>query len=769
MDHLPRSPLPGVLVPLYGRERDLSQLLTLLHGGVRLLTLRGPGGIGKTALAVHLAKALRAPGEALSFDHVQFIDLSALREPEQVMGLIAASLPDSGLRGDPERRIRDFAADRRTVLILDNFEQLLPAAPNLGQLLDATPGLHLVVTSRTVLRLHDEVEYAVEPLALAHRVRDAISSAAVQLFVSRLQALTPAFALSEANAPQVVRLCEVLEGVPLALELAAMRTRTYSLSSLLARLEHPLDALKTDFRDRPERLQSLRATVQWSYDLLSDVDRAVFECCAVFSGPFTPQALEAVWGSPDVLDRAESLLEQSFLQRLNTPDTFWKMLQPLRELALEHLEGNPQEAIWRERHARYFLNVISEEKRDWQSETVHHYEGYLPHYPNIRAGLVWAVEARSSDVAYRYLGAVGGLWTTLGLNGQEAPLAERVLALPPPEDRVTLLDALESSLSPLGSLGQYQLLEARLHEILALRREQGDVMGELFCRLWLAEVARHTGQGERAWEIGHQVIHELQEQASDTPLTRPQVNVRANAYLFGAHDLLELGRYGEALEHAKLAYTYFQDMENRVYKLESRIMTGVLLVYMNRLPEASSLLVSCLQEAVDKGFRGAANNALFPGLTLVAAELEDWTSVVRFTGFVSDPNWERSQSSLFRRLRLALSRAREVLGEETYQQAWTTGTQLQLPDIVELAKTLVRVPNSTASHPELTPREWEVLALVSQGHPDRRVARLLGITTGTASKHVGNLLSKLGLRNRVELTRWAIEHTPPDDLKSRSP
>lgn len=197
MNHLPGSP-PGALAPLYGREHALRQLLKMLHAGVRLLTLRGPGGIGKTALALHLAHTLSQPG-ASRFDHVQFIDLSAVRESEQVIGLIAAALPDGGLRGTPDQQIRDFTARRRTLLVLDNFEQLLPAAPALGDLLARTDTLQLMVTSRAALRLHDEVEYPVEPLALPQRVRDAASSAAVQLFVARLQALTPSFTLSEAN------------------------------------------------------------------------------------------------------------------------------------------------------------------------------------------------------------------------------------------------------------------------------------------------------------------------------------------------------------------------------------------------------------------------------------------------------------------------------------------------------------------------------------------------------------------------------------------
>ena len=167
------------------------------------------------------------------------------------------------------------------------------------------------------------------------------------------------------------------------------------------------------------------------------------------------------------------------------------------------------------------------------------------------------------------------------------------------------------------------------------------------------------------------------------------------------------------------------------------------------------------------------NDVLRWGLIFVAAELRDWTTLVQFTAFVNDPIGERSQCVPDRRLRQDMARAREVLGEAAHHQAWTTGTHLQLPEVVDLAERLAQLPISVpippTTHPELTPREQEVLALVAQGHPDRRVARLLGISPGTASKHVGHLLGKLGLHNRVELTRWAIEHTPPDGSESETP
>ena len=683
------------------------------------------------------------------------------------MGQIAAALPDSRLLGTPERQIQDFAARHRTLLILDNFEQVLPAAPGLADLLTHTDTLQLVVTSRAALRLHDETEYTVEPLALPHRVHDAGSSAAVQLFVARLQALTPTFALNEANAAQVTRLCTLLEGVPLALELAAMRTRTYALGDLLTRLEHPLDMLKADFRDRPERLRSLRATVKWSYDLLTEMDRAVFECCGVFAGPFTPQALAEVWGDDTVLERAEVLLEQSFLQRLDTPQTLWKMLQPLRELALEHLEGHPQEAVWRERHAQHFLDMTEELQRDWQTETVDRRDTYLPHYPNIRAGLIWTAEQRRSELAYRYLGATGGLWMAFGLHVQEAPLVDRVLALPPPEDRVTLLRALEISADTLSFTGQFQACEARLQEVLVLCESLGDVESAAWASGNLAHTARALGKVEQAWAITQRLIHELRKRVGPHPPTRKQRMLRASLHLGASLNLLDLGRQVEALEYASLARGYFFEAGNRVFELESRIMVGHLLVSVNRLPEARILLLSCLHDAVDCGFRGLADDALRLGLTLVAAELRQWTTLVQFTAFVNDPVWEHAQNVPDRRLRQDLARAREALGDRAYRQAWTTGRQLQVQDVVELAERLAQVPISKATHPELTPRELEVLALVAQGHPDRKVARLLGITAGTASKHVANMLGKLGLHNRVELARWAMEHGLAEGVDSR--
>ncbi|QLG12822.1 hypothetical protein HLB42_18145 (plasmid) [Deinococcus sp. D7000] len=217
-----------------------------------------------------------------------------------------------------------------------------------------------------------------------------------------------------------------------------------------------------------------------------------------------------------------------------------------------------------ERHAWHFLNMVEGYQRRWQREGLNSFEADLPHYPNIRAGLIWTVERRRSDLAYRFLGAVGGLWAALGLHVQEAPLAERVLALPPPEDRGTLLRALKISANTLNFLGQLQAREARLLEIVALCRELGDLEGGVGANLNLADVMRETGRLEQAWTIRQQLICDVREWLGDQPATREQQRLRAFVYICASTDLLELGRHAQALEYAQLACQYLLELGDRV-------------------------------------------------------------------------------------------------------------------------------------------------------------------------------------------------------------
>lgn len=741
--------------------------MDLLHSGCWLVTLRGPGGIGKTALALHLAQWVQG-----MYDHVQFVDLSALRDPGEVLNFIALalSLPADG--ADPARLIREFASEKRTLLILDNFEQLLPAAVYLAELNSGEGSLQVVVTSRAALLLHDEHEHPVGPLTLPDTTLEAVSSPAVQLFVRRVQALRPSFQLGADNTAEVIRLCEILEGVPLALELAAARLRNYALSDVLLQLQGSLRSLHADFRDRPERLRSLRAAVQWSYDLLSKDDRDLFECCALFEGSFTPAALSAVWGSADALDRIEVLLNQSFVQRLEVPETRWKMLQPLRELAAEHVADNPLVHTWWERYALYFLKMIEDYVREWEWKDTDDRALYLPHYPNIRAGMVWVVAQGQADLAYRYLCTIGFFWSPFGLEGQEVPLTDQVLALPAPTDRRVLLRALEVSSYGLLATRRFGAAESRLLEMLTICQDLGDADAIAMTTLALADLDLSTDRAERAWERVQQVLQEEPARMiGGFQTARGRMNL-PSVRRIAALCLLELGRVEEALEYAELALKYFRKVGNRKQELQAENLIGLVLLRLNRRPEALTLFQDCLRQARAEGYRNVVFIVLGQSLTLVAAEVQDWRTLVRFAAFVYRSGWEASRSVSDFQLQRDLVRARNALGDAEFQETWTAGTRLLLPDAVELAEQLISnlsaedapVPQQdpqpasvSGVPPVLTPREWEVLALVAQGHPDRRVARLLGISPGTASKHVSNLLGKLELRNRVELTRWAIE------------
>ena len=763
-------PLPAGPGLLLGREQDLSRVTELLHRGCWLVTLRGPGGIGKTALAMHLAQWVQG-----MYGHVQFVDLSTLRDPGEVLSRIAAELPLPVHGGDPARLIREFVAQTRTLLILDNFEQLLPAAVHLAELKTGDGSLQILVTSRAALRLHDEHEHSVGPLALPEGALNADSSPAIELFVRRAQASRPSFQLGEDNTLDVIRLCDILEGVPLALELAASRLRSYALPDLLMQLERSLGSLHADFRDRPERLRSLRAAVQWSYDLLSKDDRDVFECCSIFEGHFTPAALTAVWGSEDALDQIEALIDQSFVQHMETPDTRWKILQPLRELAAEYVAHNPLAQTWRDRHARYFLKMIEDSIKEWEQSDTDDRAKYLPHYPNIRAGMVWVTEQGQADLAYRYLCTVGFFWSAFGLNARELPLTNQVLALPAPEDRRVLLRALEVNSFGLGANGQFQATEVCLREMLPVCQELGDQDAAAMTSLALAEVELATGHAERAWERVQQVLQgEPERMRAGFQSPRARINW-PTARRTAASCLLELGQFDQALEFAKLAHRSYREVGDHKQELQTGTIIGRLLLHLNRRAEAVALLLACLHESVTQGFRFVPNFVLGWSLPVLASEMQDWRTLVQLSAFVHDLGSEAEQRSSVVQLRRDLAQARGEMGEAAYLEAWATGTHLLLPDAVKLAEQLVqnlpaehlstehsatpsrRSDVGSEAHSALTPREWEVLGLVAQGHPDRRIARLLSISPATVSKHVGHLLGKLELHNRVELTRWAIE------------
>src|SRR5438128_8976472 len=389
-----RLPVPST--PLIGREREVGECCELLRSvRVRLLTLTGAGGIGKTRLGVGIATQV----EGEFRDGVFFVPLARLTDPKLVAGAIAQVLGVTETNEPIELRLRHFVSSREILLLIDNFEQLLPAVALLGELLEAAPNLKLVVTSRTLLRLAGEHQYSVPPLDLPdpEHVPDADALAgfsAVALFVERSRALNAAFQLSDENAQAVAEICLRLDGLPLALELAAARIRLLSPRELLARLEHRLPLLTGGVRDAPARQQTLRATVDWSYDLLTKAEQTLFARLACFAGGCTLEAAEHVCAAS--LDDLGSLVDKSLLRERESAlgEMRFEMLATVREYAFDRLEASGEGEDFHRRHAEYFV-VLAEhaEPEILRANQTEWLERLNADRDNFRAALEWLIRS----------------------------------------------------------------------------------------------------------------------------------------------------------------------------------------------------------------------------------------------------------------------------------------------------------------------------------------------------------------------------------------
>jgi predicted ATPase len=357
------TPPPLPLTAILGRDAEMAAVARLISSGTRLVTVTGMGGVGKTRLVAEVARRL-IPDMP---DDVHFVALATVRDSDSVLPAVSESLgiPREGGRG-AVASLADYLGERRLLLVLDNFEHVPAAAPALASLLDRCPGLQALVTSQHTLGIRGESEFALEPLPVpgGGATASAADSPAVQLFAERAAAARPGFALTSDNLAAIIEICRRLDGLPLAIELAAARVRLLPPSALLGRLERRLDLLATDSAEVPERQRTLRATVDWSYHLLTRPEQRLFGRLSVFADGCTLEAAERVCGGDlDVISTITSLLEKSLLVVAN-PDSGseprLRMLGTVREYALERLGSGDEETKLRQRHSEYFLRLVAE-------------------------------------------------------------------------------------------------------------------------------------------------------------------------------------------------------------------------------------------------------------------------------------------------------------------------------------------------------------------------------------------------------------------------
>ncbi|HEY3578439.1 MAG TPA: BTAD domain-containing putative transcriptional regulator [Gaiellaceae bacterium] len=470
------QPLPVPPTPLVGRRLELAAVGALFRDeGARLVTLTGPGGTGKTRLAIEVAHSL----EPELRDGAVFVSLAALSSPELVGPTIAEALEIQ------EDQVLGQLRERRLLLVLDNFEQLLPAAPFVGELLAAAPRLWILATSRAPLRLAAEREYPVPPFETPDAdlpFEALVQTDALRLFAARARAVDPGFELDGANAAEVARVCTRLDGLPLAIELAAARSKLLAPGEILERLEREPNLLPSGPRDAPARQRTLAATIHWSYDLLPPDERLAFARLGVFSGGCTLEEAESVCDI--TLDSLGTLVDNNLLRRR---DSRFTMLETVRHFAVERLEEAGATEL-RKRHAEWLTELaetMAERTTVGGEDATTWLDRIQPEHDNIRAALAWSIE-EEPELALRLASSLRLFWEVRGHFSEGGRWLEEALQRATDVPPLVRLRAVSASGAIAFRVGEHELARERFTAALELARELED-------ELWIARALSDVG------------------------------------------------------------------------------------------------------------------------------------------------------------------------------------------------------------------------------------------------------------------------------------
>jgi predicted ATPase/DNA-binding CsgD family transcriptional regulator len=782
------DPLPSPLTALVGREREVAAVSTLLlHPEVRELTLTGTGGVGKTRLALAIAAKMQREFP----DGICFVSLAALRDADLVLPSIAHA---EGLQHKSSRSsaalLQAALRDKHHLLLLDNFEHVIAAAPSLLDLLNACPHLKMLVTSREVLQVRGEREFVVQPLALPDpkHLPDGEAFAhygAVELFLERAREVQPTLDLNAHTAPLIAEICRRLDGLPLALELAAARLKLLSLQALLDRLEHRLEILTGGPRDLPDRQQTLRQTIAWSYNLLTHEEQHLFRLLCVFVNGCTLEAAEELYTMLQgerrlVLDMVTSLLDKHLLYRGERDEGSPRLLlhETLREYGLEALVATQELEIARQAHAEYYLgqaaaHLEGADLAAWLEQLEHE-------YANLRAAMQWALERPASEMALRVQNALFHFWgrhrrhrarSTLldgSLTGKQgddkqgaAPGYGEAALYHEPGDALRLA----RSLYLLGLIawitGDFAMARMYAEEGLAGARLSHEKVTLAYLFDLLGQIALEQGEDIKAQTLLEQGLI-LHREAGD-------ILGSLNALFFLERVLCALGEVAQAQVYAEehLALAKAIDFQSGI--IGTLTFLGRLALEQGNAAAANGLFkesLALLRETRKDLPLAVATNLQGIGVTL--ATLGRLTEAVRLWGAAEALCAFLPEERAF--VARASAAARAGLGDEAFTAAWAEGQAITLEQALAVMEHIAHADLHVASaskkasrarqqHPyDLTAREEQVLRLVARGLTDAQIAEVLVISPRTVNAHLRSIYTKLGISSRNAATHFALQH-----------
>jgi predicted ATPase/class 3 adenylate cyclase len=723
--------LPLQATPLVGREREVEAVCGLLRSSeTRLLTLLGPGGTGKTRVGLQVAAELADDFE----DGVFFVPIAAITDPTLVAPTIARVLGLSEGGAQPlEELLEGYLRDRQTLLLLDNLEQVLEAAPIVERLLSNAPNLKILATSRIPLGLYGEYEFPVPPLSLPDPdslppLEYLTEYEAIRLFVERARAVRPDFSLTEENGPAVVEICERLDGLPLAIELAAARIKLLPPRVLLDRLGNRLKILTGGARNLPERQRTLRNAIEWSYGLLDEGEKMLFGRLGVFSSGATLEAMEAVCDAEgdlptDVFEGASSLLNKSLVRQEEGAggEPRFVMLETIHEFANAKLEGRGEAEAVRCAHAEYFLALAEEaEPMLWGAEDAAWLNRLEQEHNNMRAALSWAIAHESAELALRLSGALQWFWFAWGYYDEGRSWLEQALVK---EDRASTavrakgLDAVgwlaheqgdidrataaaEKGLKLSNEAGVGNVVVADLKHVLGeTARQRGDY--DLAMEFYDEGLKLYQEAGDRrgvAWSLGslanaagdrgdHEQAKRLYEEG--LVLSRRLGGARPlGAYLLSlGYEFLLEGNLERAAELNEEAEALFRKQGRRGDLRHVLPNLGWVALLQGDHERAEAVHEECLVLCRDLGDRLTASESI-EGLACTAgAKGEAGRASVLFgaaealreaAGYQLAPR-DRSLREPY------LTAARSQVGEAAWSEAWEEGRSMQFEDAIVYA------------------------------------------------------------------------------------